>query len=118
MGLVRSGERPSIVVTLLLATLEMGVTQERTGCPFRCTVHAPHSDMPHPNFVPVMPSVSRKTHKSGIAGGTSTVCALPFNVNLTAAIPSPPVDRSSLRLACHRLGRVYNAPGTSDSVLS
>ena len=33
----------------------MGVQQERMAAPFSCTVHAPHSAMPHPNFVPVSP---------------------------------------------------------------
>ena len=63
-----------MVVTVLPATLEIGVTQERTGCPLMWTVQAPQSAMPHPNLVPVMPSVSRRTHSSGIAGATSTVC--------------------------------------------
>src|SRR5260370_31781901 len=87
-----------MVVTVLPATLEIGVTQERTGCPLRCMVQAPHSDIPHPNFGPVIPRVSRKTHRSGIAGGTSTVCAFPFNVNLPAAIrpSSDCLDRSSI----------------------
>jgi hypothetical protein len=31
-----------------------------------CTVHAPQSAMPQPNFVPVMFSVSRRTHNKGI----------------------------------------------------
>ena len=35
-----------------------------------CTVQAPHSAMPQPNLVPVMPSVSRRTHEQrGIRGG-------------------------------------------------
>src|SRR5690348_7434706 len=79
-----------MVVTVLLATVEIGVTHARTGCPLMCTVQAPQSDMPHPNFVPVRPSVSRRTHNSGIAGATSTVCGFPLSVNLTAAIPDPP----------------------------
>jgi isoquinoline 1-oxidoreductase alpha subunit len=28
---------------------------DRIGCPSRCTVHAPHSAIPQPNFVPVTP---------------------------------------------------------------
>src|SRR5437667_316712 len=55
MGCERSGERPSMVVIVLPATEEMGVTQARIGAPLLCTVHAPHSDMPHPNLVPVKP---------------------------------------------------------------
>jgi len=38
-----------------------GVTQERMATPFRWTVQAPHRAIPQPNFVPVMPSTSRKT---------------------------------------------------------
>jgi hypothetical protein len=61
-----------MVVIFFPATLETGVTQERVAAPSMCTVQAPHKAMPHPNFVPVIPSVSRKTHSSGILGLTST----------------------------------------------
>jgi hypothetical protein len=72
-----------MVTTVFPATVEIGVTHDRTGCPLMWTVQAPQSDIPHPNLVPVMPSVSRKTHNSGMAGTASTVWALPFNVNFT-----------------------------------
>ena len=68
----------------------IAVWQERIASPSRCTVQAPHRAMPHPNFVPVMPSTSRKTHNSGISGDASTVCDLPFKVNLMDAIADPP----------------------------
>src|SRR5579871_3034786 len=45
---------------------EIGVMQERVASPLMCTVHAPQSAMPQPNFVPVMFSVSRRTHNKGI----------------------------------------------------
>ena len=32
-----------------------GSTQERVALPSMCTVHAPHSAMPQPNLVPVIP---------------------------------------------------------------
>src|ERR1700682_2031191 len=73
------------------------VRLERTAFPFTCTVHAPHSAIPQPNFVPVMPSVSRKTHSSGISGLTSTACGLPFKVNLIDAM-QPPAQRSRLMI--------------------
>src|SRR5207248_3622943 len=91
MGCERSAESPSMVVMLLPATAEIGVTQARSGAPLLCTVQAPQSDIPHPNLVPVRPSVSRKTQSSGIAAGTSTDCGLPLSVNLTAGIQNPPV---------------------------
>src|ERR1700719_3008706 len=52
--------------------------QERVATPSRCTVHAPQSAIPHPNFVPVRPSSSRSVHKSGVSSGTSTVTGLPL----------------------------------------
>jgi hypothetical protein len=36
--------------------------------------------MPHPNFVPVSPSSSLNTHKSGISGSTSTSWDLPLTL--------------------------------------
>ena len=74
-GMVPSADRPSMVVTFLPATLETGVMQERVASPLMCTVQAPHSAMPQPNFVPVMSRVSRSTHSKGICGSTSTVWA-------------------------------------------
>src|ERR1041385_1104922 len=90
MGCVRSGERPSMVTTDLPAACETGVTHARIGDPLMCTVQAPQSAMPQPNLVPVRPSVSRKTQRSGMAAGTSTDCGLPLTVNLTAGIQTLP----------------------------
>ncbi|GAB5541768.1 MAG: hypothetical protein SangKO_015280 [Sandaracinaceae bacterium] len=60
------------------STRAMGSTHERTGSPSTCTVHAPHCEMPQPYFVPVRPSVSRSTQRSGVSSDTSTVTGLPF----------------------------------------
>src|ERR1035441_9757997 len=100
MGWLRSGERPSMVVIFLPATAEMGVTQDRTGWPSMWTVQAPHNDMPHPNLVPVMPSVSRKTQSSGMAETASTDCGLPFKVNLTAGTAYPPLSALVRKSIC------------------
>ena len=75
-----------MVVTLLPATVEIGVTQDRMGWPLMCTVQHPHSAMPQPNLVPVMPSESRKTHNKGMCGDTSTVWGFPFRVKVTAIV--------------------------------
>src|SRR5579884_2233456 len=75
-----------MVVMLLPAALDTGVMQERIAWPLRWTVQAPQSAIPQPNFVPVIPSVSRKTQRSGIAGLTLTVCGLPFTLNLNSAM--------------------------------
>ena len=67
-----------MVVIFLPAAMETGMTHERTGSPSRWTVQAPHKDMPQPNFVPVSPRMSRKTHSSRISELTSTLCSVPF----------------------------------------
>src|SRR5262245_27059198 len=77
-----------MVVTFLPATVEIGVVQDRVGCPLIWTVQAPHRAMPQPNLVPVSPSVSRRTHSSGICGVTSTLCRFPFNVKSIGIKPS------------------------------
>src|SRR6266849_5938631 len=87
-GWLPSAESPSMVVIFLPATLDIAVTQERVASPLMCTVHAPQSAMPQPNFVPVMFSVSRRTQSSGMSGLTSTDCDLPFKVKLMAMMES------------------------------
>ncbi len=57
-----------------------------------CTVQAPQSAMPHPNFVPVMFKVSRRTQSSGISGLTSTVRDFPLRVKVVAI--NPPSGRT------------------------
>src|SRR5229473_7718196 len=74
----------SIVVIAEAPMLSIGVIQERVAAPSTCTVQAPHSAMPQPNFVPVMPSTSRNTHKSGLSPSTSTVRSTPLTFILNA----------------------------------
>ncbi|MOA15485.1 hypothetical protein D3C78_1356430 [compost metagenome] len=68
----------SMVAIACPATADTGVTQARIGSPSRCTVQAPHSAMPQPNLVPVMPSTSRSTHSRGMSSGTLTSLAWPL----------------------------------------
>src|SRR4030088_489292 len=53
-----------------------------------CTMQAPHSPVPQPNFVPVSLRSSRITHNNGVAGGASVVAGLPFTVNIVAIASS------------------------------
>src|SRR5512133_4106280 len=69
-----------MVVMLIPDTAETGMPQERTGALLRCTVHAPHCEMPHPNLVPLRLRTSRSTQSNGISGGTSTVVGFPLTV--------------------------------------
>ena len=68
----------SMVVIFWPTAAEMGVTHERTGAPFRCTVQAPHSAWPQPNLVPVMPSVSRRAQRMGVESSALTAVSLPL----------------------------------------
>ena len=83
-----------MVVIGIPSAAETGRVQVRTARPSRCTVQAPQAAMPHPNLVPVNPSVSRSTHSSGVSGSTSTVRVCPFTVS-AIAIPS---SRRTMRL--------------------
>ena len=78
-----------------------GITQDRRGMPSRCTVQAPQSATPQPNFVPFMPSRSRKTHRRGMSGSASTLCDLPLIFSVSIALPpiSRTVDRFPPRSA-------------------
>src|SRR5262249_15733220 len=77
----------------LPAAADSGVWQERVACPFKCTVHAPHRDMPQPYLVPVMLRWSRSTHSRGVSGSASTGIFLPLTVRVTMGKPcgSPPL---------------------------
>src|SRR6266853_4313034 len=66
----------SMVVISEVPMLSIGVIQERVATPSTCTVQAPQSATPQPNFVPVMPSTSRNTQRSGVSPSTSTLCVL------------------------------------------
>jgi hypothetical protein len=69
--------------------LSIGVIHERVGALSMCTVQAPHNAMPQPNFVPVMPSTSRNTQRSGVSLSTSTLCVLPLTLMAKAMASSP-----------------------------
>ena len=75
---------PSIVVISRPARLATGMMQDRTATPSTITVQAPHCAIPHPNFVPVKSSCSRKTQSSGVDGSTSMVFSTPFTKSVFA----------------------------------
>jgi hypothetical protein len=93
----------SIVLTSESPMLSIDVMQERVGAPSICTVQAPHSAMPQPNFVPVIPSTSRKTQRSGVSPSTSTLCVLPLTLMEKAMMNSH--LRGSLGFAAKLLQR-------------
>src|SRR5882762_6210730 len=78
----------SIVVISEVPMLSIGVMQERVATPPTCTVQAPQSAMPQPNFVPVMPSTSRNTHKRGVSLSTSTIRLTPLTLIVVVIVTS------------------------------
>jgi DNA-binding transcriptional LysR family regulator len=75
-----------MVVTAESPTLSILVMQDRRGVPSMCTVHAPQSAIPQPNFVPVIPSTSRNTHRSGVSPSTSTERSIPLILIVKAIV--------------------------------
>src|SRR5262249_59923225 len=76
-----------MVVILRVAASLTGKEQERTAAPSTCTVQAPQSAMPQPYFVPVRPSVSRSTQRSGVSSAASTATALPLTLRVLIESP-------------------------------
>src|SRR5689334_8489325 len=69
--------------------LSTEVMHERVAAPSKWTVQAPHSAMPQPNLVPVMPRTSRSTQSSGVSPSTSTLCVVPLTLRSKAMASSP-----------------------------
>jgi hypothetical protein len=68
----------SILVIAAPFSVSTVVMQHRVATPSTITVQAPHCAMPQPYFIPVRPSVSRKTQSSGVSDSTSTVWSAPL----------------------------------------
>src|SRR6266704_3454420 len=83
--------RPLMVVIFLPATAESGMTQERTGSPSRCTVHAPHCARPQPKCGLLILRSLRSAYRSGMFGSALSVNGLPSTANLMLAM-KPPLD--------------------------
>src|SRR5882672_7582325 len=58
-----------------------GSEHERRTSPLIWTEHAPHCATPQPYLVPVSPTCSRITHKSGVSASTCTSRTLPFTLS-------------------------------------
>src|SRR5437870_186356 len=71
--------------------------------PSRCTVHAPHWATPHPYFVPVSVSSSRRTHSSGTSLSTSRLWFAPLIRNATIDTSGALVGGHPRELTLHRV---------------
>src|SRR5258708_9541443 len=67
-----------VTILSLALTAESGTEQERVTSPLMCTEHAPHCATPQPYLVPVRPTCSRMTHRSGVPASTCTSRTLPL----------------------------------------
>src|SRR5262245_20972507 len=61
----------------------IALTQDRIASPFLCTVQAPHSAMPQPNFAPVSFNSSRRYQSNGISGSPSNERSIPLTLSRT-----------------------------------
>ena len=68
MGCERSRDRPSMVVTKLPSSAEIGTRQQRTALPSTWTMQAPQWPVPQPYLVPVRLEASRSAHSKGRRG--------------------------------------------------
>src|SRR5438552_12134160 len=59
-----------------------GIEHERRISPLMCTEHAPHCATPQPYLVPVSPTCSRMTQRSGVPSSTCTSWTLPLMLSL------------------------------------
>src|SRR3977135_820223 len=66
-----------VTILSVALTLPTGIEHERCTSPLICTEQAPHCATPQPYLVPVRPTCSRMTHKSGGSASASTSRALP-----------------------------------------
>src|SRR2546427_13253552 len=105
---------PSMVVILLPAAAARDVEQDRAGWPFTCTVQAPHSAMPQPYLVPVMPRWSRRTHRRGVSASAATDMGLPltFRVVIRGAPGRKPLRLFSALPSDLTRGRARNVVRT------
>src|SRR3984957_21049404 len=94
---------PSMVVISAPLTSWIGVVHDRMAAPLECTVHAPHSAMPQPNFVPVSCATSRRYHNSGISGSPSNVRSFPFTLKWIMVSPFELPSRIDFHLVCRLL---------------
>src|SRR5262249_59985885 len=108
----------SIVVISALPRAETGSAHERSGLPLRNTVHAPHWAIPHPYFVPVRPSVSRNTHKSGVPPSTSTLCWVPLTLMVRAMAASRILDQVVNGVSPARYGVIARSSSKGPAPLS
>src|SRR5260370_21946872 len=76
---------PSMVMISRPCAASIGMTHERTASPSKCTVHAPHSALPHPNLVPTSCNSPRSTHSRGVSGSAFTVTVLPLILSVVMA---------------------------------
>jgi len=77
-------EDSASMVTILSPGLSapIGIEHERRTSPLMCTEHAPHCATPQPYFVPVSPTCSRMTQRSGVSASACTSRTLPLMLSV------------------------------------
>src|SRR5262249_34431161 len=80
-----------------------------TGAPSTWSVQAPHRAMPQPNFVPVNPSCSRTTQRSGVSGSASTRRSFPLTLSSNIALPFRRTDEAQAQALSRKRHRAQAA---------
>src|SRR5258708_1302171 len=78
-----------------------GTEQERRTSPLMCTEQAPHCATPQPYFVPVRPTCSRMTHRSGVPASACTSRTLPLMLSFAMDVLLRPDAESYMRNPGH-----------------
>src|SRR2546428_4888097 len=93
-----------VTIRSLAFTSAARMEQERCTSSLMCTEQAPHWAIPQPYLVPVRPTCSRMTHRSGVSASTSTSRMLPLMLSFAMDVLA---SRScaSIRSSCRGRGR-------------
>src|SRR3984893_13089557 len=75
-----------VTILSLAFTSPTRMEQERCTSSLMCTEQAPHCATPQPYFVPVRPSCSRMTHKSGVSASASTSRVVPLILSFVMGV--------------------------------
>src|SRR5258706_11972727 len=100
-----------VTIRSLALRLPTGIEHERRTSPLTWTEHEPHCATPQPYLVPVSPTCSRSTQRSGVSASTSRSRTLPFTFSFAISPRSSIVwllglDRRVLHLAPQHLANI------------
>src|SRR5271167_1210294 len=85
-----------VTILSLALTSPTRIEHDRATSPLICTEQAPHWATPQPYLVPVRPTCSRITHRSGVSGSTCTTRTRPLMLSLAMSVPRTACCKANL----------------------